>query len=149
MFLILTVTEINEGSEPFQKLCACVCVSKRVWKREWNWFLQSPPPQSSGHCVFKVHVSLLSDNVLLLSYWRSLFHDQSTNRKGQGCDSCIPLTILPPSMHLILTQKDSANIFPQIRARVCKQACPSYAVTKQGTLCFVGGHSEYSLHNTF
>lgn len=90
VFIILTVSEINEGFESFQKN-VCVCVRKRVWKSVTDFYSFSS--LSSGHCVFKVHISLLSDSVLLLSYWRNLFHDQSTNCKGQGCDFCIPLPV--------------------------------------------------------
>lgn len=78
----------------------------------------------------------------VLSYWRSLSQYQSTNRKGQGCDSCIPLPILPPSVHLILTQTDSANSFPQIWARIYMQACPSFLCVKKHGTWFVCPHSD-------
>lgn len=47
-----------------------VSVCQRECERgsETDFYSPPPPSQSSGHCVFKVHVSLLSDNVLLLSY---------------------------------------------------------------------------------
>lgn len=44
------------------------------------------------------------------SQWRSFSHDQSSNCKGQGCNPYIPLPIFPPSVQLILTQEDSADL---------------------------------------
>lgn len=92
-------------------MCLGVCQREceRVSETDFYSFFSF---ESSGHCAFKVHISQVSHNMSsFLTYWRSLSHDQSTNSKGQGCDFCIPLPILPPSMHLILTQEDSANSF--------------------------------------
>lgn len=127
-------------------------VCQRKWKSEWTVFF---------YTLFPFFLALWLQGSYLpqcpticpsfLSYWKSLSHDQSVDHKGQGCDFCIPLSILPPSMHLILTQKDSANSFPQIWARVCKQAFPSYAATKHGTWCFFVKCTlkQQHLHNTF
>lgn len=66
---------------------------------------------------------------------KALSNDQCTACKGQGCVSSIPLHILPPSMNLILTQKDNTNSITQIWAHVSKQAYPS--VRKQSDFFFL------------
>lgn len=119
----------ERSSVPFKRVCVKESVTEGVKLIFYSFFVVVV--EAAGHCVFKVHISQVSHNMsFFLSQRGSLSHDQSANRKGQGCDSCILLPILPRSVHLILTQKDSANSFPQISATMCEQACPSSAITK-------------------
>lgn len=129
-----------------------VTVSKKVRNSWYNFF--SPFFSLFRALWFQGSFLRVSKYVLVfLSYWRSLSHDQSANCKGQSCDFCILLPILPPSMNLILTQKDNTNSFSQMSACMCKQAYLSYAVRKHGiwfkSFFVWSAHSDHSLQNTF
>lgn len=112
----------------------------------------------SGHCDLKVYISQVSHNTSsFLKLLKTLSHDQSANCKRQGCDFCIPLPILPLSMNLILTQKDSTISFrfepvcaskPTLSMLLGSILFHFICVCVYVCVCVVE-HSDHNLQNTF